>query len=313
MPDEFKEKKSELVNFDDLNGAMGIQHMSRFYTKAGVSSLYSGVGFLTQTSEEEVQDLPDYVLSDCLQSDLDSNVRVCLHNLKKTKYFPGDAQFGTRFGAIPEGEREGVHGEGWKDFDTVNSNGEPLYSPEDLSEIASQGLDELGHVLWLITKDICDSGGFLSPDWYHARIGSEYFKDYPVSLNSANLIGELFKELCAKEQFEGDLSENYQRLAINEAGREKGTNKNKEKAEELRDYCVGLFVELAEEMGARLLMAPIEVRAEELKKAALLKRPNDFQRAGKPYSKEWFLRGVLEDRNMEIIAAIEAREKLKKD
>ncbi|MDJ0822969.1 MAG: hypothetical protein QNJ09_14305 [Paracoccaceae bacterium] len=40
-------------------------------------------------------------------------------------------------------------------------------------------------------------------------------------------------------------------------------------------------------------------------KAALTKWPNDFQRGGKPYRKEWFLKHVIEDRRLDIAEAIE--------
>lgn len=306
MTNDFKKRKSELLNFNDLNGVMGLQHISRFYTKAGVSSLYSEVGFLTQVKEEEIQDVPDYVLSDTLQADLETSVWVCLHQLKETKYIPENAHFSTRFGAVPEGEREGVNGEHWMDFEVTDHNGASLYTSDELSAIASDGQDVLGHVLWLIAKDICEAGGFLSPDWYKARIGCEYFKSYPVSKNSAYLIGELFKELCAKEQFEGDLVSYYHDLERDSSKRAKGTLATKNKAEELRIYAVELFVELANDIGPRLLMAPDDYKADSLRKEALSRRPNDFQRAGKPYGKEWFLRNVIEDRKIDIVKALEA-------
>ena len=53
------------------------------------------------------------------------------------------------------------------------------------------------------------------------------------------------------------------------------------------------------------MFAPAEIQAHELRKVALDARPESFVRSGKPYSAEWFLRNVIEDRKLEIIEALE--------
>jgi hypothetical protein len=68
-----------------------------------------------------------------------------------------------------------------------------------------------------------------------------------------------------------------------------------------------LYVEIADEMGARFMLAPLEVQAIELRQAALEKWPEDFIRSGKPYSIEWFSRNIIEDRKVQIVEGIENR------
>ena len=58
-------------------------------------------------------------------------------------------------------------------------------------------------------------------------------------------------------------------------------------------------------VGPRIMFAPAEIQAHELRKVALDARPESFVRSGKPYSAEWFLRNVIEDRKLEIIEALE--------
>lgn len=60
------------------------------------------------------------------------------------------------------------------------------------------------------------------------------------------------------------------------------------------------------------MMAPAEVQANELQRAALIKRPEDFIRSGKPYSVEWFLRNIIEDRKVQIVESLENRRQGKK-
>lgn len=305
MNDDFDKRKSELLRSDGWNGFLGIHRGAQYHTKAGVSSQISEVYFLEDISEEELEELPDYILSDTLQKDIESSVVVCAWGLKGTKYLPSDVSIGGKHGAIPEGEREGAYIEGWEDYTILGVDGTFLYTEEVIESAVKTGETPLGAAMWLVVKDICDSGGFLSLEWYRARIVYEYFRNYPIELDSAYLIGELFKELCTKQQFEGDLKSYYQGLIEVQEGRKKGARKIKQKAEELRQFCVTLFVELHRESGPRLLMAPDDVKAEELRKAALSTRPSDFQRAGEPYRKEWFLRNIIEDRRLEIMQALE--------
>ncbi len=306
MADEdFEKKQSELVNSDSLGGFLGIKHSAQYYTKAGVSSLYSDVYFLNDVKEGDLLELPDYILSDTLNKDLDSTVVTCLLGLKNTKYMPSDATVGGRHGAVQDGEREGAYADGWEDFEISGQLGQPLYTPETIKAAVQQGEHPFGAVMWLIVRDICDSGEFLSQDWYRARIIYEYFREYPVPPENAYLIGELFKEFCAKQMFEGDLREYYQGLLKAKNRRKAGTVSTKEKAEELRVFCVGLFAKMANSLGARLMLAPPELQAEELRSVAIEERPEDFIRAGKYYSKEWFLRNVIEDRKLDIVEAVE--------
>lgn len=261
--------------------------------------------FFDSVSKDEVREIPDYVLSDTLQADLESSVAVCIRELKKTKYIPADAAEGCRYGFMHEGQREGEYIDGWEDYEILGANGEPVYTKEIMSTAEDAGEFLLTVALGLIVRDICDSGDFLTQDWYQARIVQEYFQNYPITANSAYLIGELFKEMCAKGQFEGDLKSYYARLSINQAGRQKGTKKTSQKAEHLRDYCVELFVKLAKELGVRLLLAPDKHQARQLRTAALAERLEDFLHNGKPYSEEWFLRHIIEDRRLEIVQALE--------
>ncbi len=255
----------------------------------GVTSLVSTVYWLDEMSEAEIEAVPDFVLSDTLDKDIDSAVTVCAMFLKNTKYLPEATEVGSRFGALPEGEREGAYIQNWIDFAIADFHGSTLYTYEMLQ--ASER-DPLELVLSLIVHDICECGGFISEEWYHARILYEYFREYPVSANSAYLIGELFKELCVKQQFEGDLSQYYSKLADQHRNRQKGTEATQRKAKALREYCVLAFVELAEDLGPRFLLAPREVQAAELRQKALKEKPFEFQRAGRSYRKEWFLRNI---------------------
>lgn len=306
MSEEFNERRSELLRFDDVGGALGVQRMSLHHTKAGVSSWYSNVGFLTEAEAEEAESMPDYVLSDTLMADMDTSVWQAVNYLStSTKYLCKNAERTVRYGAVPEGEREGVFVGRWEDYVVKGNDGEVLYTQSDLKEAHSAGADKLGFALRLIVKDICDSGEFLSQKWYFARIAQEYFKEYPVSTSSAYLIGELYKELCTKLQYEGDLASYYQSLEELRNSRSRGAKATKARAEELRVFAVELFVELAKLEGPRLLLAPDEIKADRLMEEALKRQPNRFVHAGKPYSKEWFLRNIIEDRRLEIVSALE--------
>ena len=58
MADEdFEKKQPELVNSDSLGGFLGIKHSAQYYTKAGVSSLYSDVYFLNDVKEDDLLEL----------------------------------------------------------------------------------------------------------------------------------------------------------------------------------------------------------------------------------------------------------------
>jgi hypothetical protein len=305
LKSEFGKKKSEVLNSDGDFNFHGIQHLAQFHTRAGVSSLISTVGFLNALDEDDLEKIPDYILSDTLEEDLDSTINVCALSLRDTKYLPKETQVGSRFGAVAPGERDGAYLSSWEDFEIVNFEGGSLYTEEKLSEAEANGQTRLAMALWLIVKDICDDGRMLSEDWYFARMLYEYFRRHPTRLGSAFLMGNLWKELCIKQAYEGDLSTYYRNLADQKLRRQRGADSTKKKAEELRVFCVGLFVEIAVEVGPRLMMAPAEVQATELRKAAIDKRPDDFVRSGKPYSVEWFLRHILEDRKIQIVERLE--------
>ena len=58
-------------------------------------------------------------------------------------------------------------------------------------------------------------------------------------------------------------------------------------------------------VGPRFTLAPARTQACELRKAALEARPDRFLRSDKPYSVEWFLKNVIEDRKLDIIEALD--------
>ncbi len=291
---------------------MGINHMAHFHLKEGITSLSSGVAFLDELEDDFLEQVPDYVLSDSIQCDLDSIVSICAAMLKLTKYLPEKTEVGTRYGALPKGKYHGAYIESWEDYSITDCKGAPLYSKEQLDLLGEPPASRLGVAAWLIVHDICNDGGMLSEDWYLARIVQEYFREFPIRPESAFLIGMLYKELCMKEQFEGDLSAYYAKLAEEQTSRKKGTAATRRKAEKLRDYCVQLFVEIAVEAGPRVMMAPPEQQARELRKRALQEHPEKFQRSGKPYSEVWFLRNVIEDRRLDIVQLIEEAQRKKR-
>lgn len=307
MKTEFEKKISDLINSDGGFDFGGIKHIAQFHTRAGVSSLTSGVGFLGAVDQEDMEQVPDFILSDTLEKDLHSIVCDCAFSLKSTKYFPNQTKVGEKYGAIAEDGREGTYLKAWEDYEIINFESETLYTEDILSVTEAAGETRLSAALWLIVKDICDDGRMLSEDWYYARILHEYFREHPIKVESAFLIGGLFKELCIKQTYEGDLSTYYVNLTDEQLRRQRGAESTKKKAEELREFCVELFVEMSGQIGPRLMMAPPEVQATELRRAALSKRPEDFIRSGKPYSVEWFLRNIIEDRKVEIVEKLENR------
>lgn len=305
MASDFEKKNSELINSDSGFEFLGLKQMAQFRTQAGVSSLTSWMAFPEELDDESLRDIPDFILSDTLEKDLNISINVCVFLLMETKYIPKDAQTGAAFGALPDGQREGAYLKAWEDYEIIGCNGAPVYTEATLAEADEAKQDRLATALRLILIDICDEGRMLSPDWYRARILYEYFREYPVPPENAFLIGELYKELSVKQTYEVELSTYYKSLAENQKRRQKGASATQKKAEELRDFCVILFVELTEKLGPRIMFAPAEVQAHELRKVALIARPDSFVRSGKPYSVEWFLRNVIEDRKLEIIDALE--------
>ena len=209
MESEFERRVSELPRSDKLNGALGISRMAQFQLKAGISSLTSGLAFFDEIDDEALEQVPDCVLSDSLECDLDAIVSICAMMLKQGKYRPDNAEVGSRHGALPEGVREGAYVEGWEDYSITDCRGEQLYTDDQLDLLGKPPSCRLGAAFWLIVQDICNDGRMLSEDWYNARIVLEYFREYPIRPESAFLIGMLYKELCVKEQYEGDLSEYY--------------------------------------------------------------------------------------------------------
>jgi hypothetical protein len=306
LESEFEKRASRLIRSDKIGGSAGKMRMAQFETSCGLSFATSGVLFLDEVDEHFLNQVPDYVLSETLEGDLDTTVSTCALFFKRTKYLPDHTEAGSRYGALTDGAREGTFLRNWEDFSIENFEGKRLYTEDDLSTSPDLPEGRLAAALELIVKDICDDGRMLSEDWYLARILQEYFRSYPVSADSAYLIGALFKELSIKEAYEGDLAEYYKRLAASQAIREKGADATKKKAQELRDFCVQLFVSMAVEAGPRLMFAPPDVQAEELRKRALLERGEDFQRAGRAYQKEWFLQNVIEDRKLDIVDRLEA-------
>lgn len=305
MTSDFEKKNSELINSDGSFEFLGLKHMAQFHSRAGVSSLTSWMAFPDEQDDEALKNIPDYILSDTLEKDLNVTVTICAMELKKSKYLPEKTKTGEIFGAVPKGQREGAYLKDWEDFEIPGCDGLPIYTKDVLLDAEENGQPQLAVALWLVVKDICDDGRMLSPDWYRARILYEFYLEYPVPPENAFLVGELFKELCVKQAYEGELSTYYKTMAEEQKRRQLGASATRKKAEELRDFCVSLFVDLAEKLGPRIMLAPAEIQAHELRKVALEARPESFLRSGKPYSVEWFLRNVIEDRKLEIIDALE--------
>ena len=256
--------------------------------------------------------MPDYILSATLEKDLNVVVRKAAAGLKKTKYFPENVKIETEFGTIPDGRYGCVELTDWEDFSIKESAGEPLYTKEILEDIKQDEFDPLAYVLLLIVNDICNDGLFFSQDWYYARVLLEYFRETPTPQENAFLIGMLWKELSLKESFEEDLVEYYDRLKADQNNRSKGTAATKEKAENLRSIGVEIAAKLAIEQGPRMMMAPAIVRAREIRKFALAEYGDVFVRSGKPYSEQWFLNNVVEDRREDILQEIERLDRAKK-
>lgn len=158
MTKRIGKKTSDLVRSDDTNGAFGTKKMSQHHTKGGISSLISTISWLDDISDQDLEDIPDHVLSDNLDKDMDSSVSVCALGLKRSKYLPERTRVFT-WGVAPEGHREGVTLERWQDFNILNFQDEPLYTKEDLASASDENDEQLAFSLSLIVKDICDDGG----------------------------------------------------------------------------------------------------------------------------------------------------------
>ena len=294
MSDDFPKKMSELIKSETMD-LLGVKQFARYRSVAGISNFTSSIGFLDAVDEDILNDIPDYILSDNIEADLSIAIAACCMALQSTKYLPNEALAG--------GGGSGASLQNWRDFQIVTSEGRILYTEEMFEDLEEH--ESLGKALWLIVNDICEDGRIFSEDWYNARIILEYFRKYPVPLNSAFLIGQLDKELSVKQAYEAELSEYYSKLAASKEGRAKGSDSTKKKAAELREYCVGLFAKMSQDEGVRLMMAPALMQARELRLRALEERREDFLRNGKPYSDAWFLKNIIEDRRHEIVKEIE--------
>jgi hypothetical protein len=302
---EFEKRTSEVLSHEKDFKFPGIQHFVQFQTKAGLSSFTSSMGFLNAVDEEVLEQIPDYIRSETLEMDIDLTVHFMAHYLLTTKYFPNRTQVWVSMGATADSADRTVTITDWEDFEIINCEGRPLYTKEILSEAEALFGSSLATALQIIVTDICDEGGMLSEDWYRARIVFEYFREPQLLRDSAFLIGTLYKELCVKQEYDSDLSKYYQKLSENGLNRKRGAETTQKKAEELRDFCVNLFVEMAVKMGAQLVYADPKTKAAELRKAALSKRPEDFMRAGKPYSEGWFLKNIIEDQAVQIVKKLD--------
>lgn len=304
MESEFEKKSLDLLGSDDDFDFLGIEQMAQFHIRAGVSSLASWMAFPNKVDGEGLDKIPDYIHSENLEKNLHFIVSFCVHTLTKTKYLPNDTKAWVMFGEPTDGPRHGVQINGWEDYQIVNFEGDPLYTKEILSEAEAFGDNPLATALFIIVKDICDDGRIMSEDWYRARMVLEYFRECPIPPENAFLIGMLHKELCVKQAYEVDLSNYYKKLAEAEIARKRGTNTTRERGLELRAFSVQLFVELVEEAGPLLAFASPKEQAKALREAAIRQRPVDFMRNGKPLSEEWFLKKIIEDSKVEIVAKL---------
>lgn len=302
---DFDSRKSELLRSDADLKAFGIRQMAQFRTKGGISDLISLVFLVDALDGEQLEQMPDHVLSDTIDKNLAGTIVVCAHNLRDSKYFPDSIQTSIEMrNDAPISEVACISG--WEKYDISGYDGANLYTEEFIQLAKDAEQDPLAQVLFLIVHDICEDGKMLSPDWYNARILLEYYRDTPIPADNSFLIGELFKELCLKISYEVDLVTYYRKLTEDQDLRRKGAKSTQRKAEIRRENCVELFAEMAAEQGPRLMMAPDGIKANALRDRAVKKFPDDFVRAGKPYSVEWFLRNIIEDRKLEIVEQIEA-------
>jgi hypothetical protein len=301
MQSEFEKKSIEILGSDEDFNFLGVEHMAQFHIRAGVSSLAATMGFPSQLNEEDLGQIPDYIHSETLEKDLDSIISFCVLMLTETKFFPTSTEAWVVVAESQDGFKRSVHIKGWEDYQIVNFEGDPLYTEEILSEAAALGDAPLATALFLIVKDICDDGRIMSEDWYRARMILEYFRESPIPPENAFLIGALHKELCVKQAYEGDLANYYKKLTQENIARSRGTNTTRGRGVELRAFSVDLFVEMVEATGPLLLLATPKEKAKELRKAAIAKRPEDFMHRGKPYSEQWFLKNVIEDKKGEIL------------
>lgn len=294
MSDDFLKKMSELIN-SETGDFFGVKHLAQYRSVAGISNFTSSIGFLEAVDEDVLNQIPDYVLSGSIEADLSITIAACCMALRRTKYLPNGAEVGD--------DRSGAYLRNWRDFQILNFEGQHLYTEEMFEDLEEH--ESLGQALWLIERDICEDGRIFSEDWYNARMLLEYFREDPVPPDSAFLIGQLDKELSVKRAHEAELSEYYSKLAASKEGRAKGSDSTKNKAAELRDYCVRLFAKMVQDEGMRLGMAPDLMKARALRRRALEERRGDFLRNGTPYKDQWFLKHIIEDRKYEIIEEIE--------
>jgi hypothetical protein len=87
MAHDIERKTSELIHSDGGFEVLGLKRMAQFHTQAGVSSLTSWMAFPEKQDDESLRDIPDYILSDTLEKDLNVTINVCALALMKTKYF----------------------------------------------------------------------------------------------------------------------------------------------------------------------------------------------------------------------------------
>ena len=305
LASDFEKENPELTKSDGGFEFLGLKHMAQFYMRAVVSSSTSLIEFSEEQDDEDLLDYPDFVLSENLFKDLKTVVSSCALMLTETKYLPKSVKVGDELAMFLVGARNGKYLEAWEDFEIIGCDGVPIYTEVMLTDAGQTEQKKLAIAFRLIVKDICDDGRMGSPDWYRARILYEFFRENPVPPENAFLIGQLFKELSFRQAYEDELSTYHKSLTEDQKRRQKGAFATREKAQEQRDFCVGLFVDLVQEVGPRLAFASAEVQAHELRKIALNARPDSFTRSGKPYSDAWFLRNIIEDRKLEIIEALE--------
>lgn len=309
---DFLEKNKKLIRSDGSLDFLGIKKLAQYELSKGISSLTSSIGFLEDVDDEQISDIPDYVVSENIEKDFDSIVVTCILLFQKYKYLPNTAKINTTYGAVPKGQNEGVSIDNWEDYSIKNYYNQPLYTVRDVESFTDVNGNALGGIMNMIVRDICDDGKILSEEWYLARIITEYFEEYPVRISNSFLIGMLWKELCIKDQIEDSLEDYFLRLKREKESRKKGALKSKEKAEELRSHCVSIAVNLALDRGAKFMMAPPSLQAKTIREIAIRDRCDDFMRGGKKYSENWFLKNIVEDMKLDIIEAIEQIQTSKK-
>lgn len=181
------------------NGLLTIRYgTSALHAKAADSTLH---GARNQDAKPS-----DFGLSNTIQAEIEDAVDACFESLIELGYLSLDSDYWIEGNELKIRDVFDFHfySESGRQFEirsavmNVKALVDEFEGELDIADPFSNGTIVFGEIL----KNICESGNFLSEDWYFAKILEEYSRNSQI--RNVFLIGVLWEQLRVKRGYEND-------------------------------------------------------------------------------------------------------------